>query len=289
MASDSPGFDPILLPAVISINTSLGGALLCFALYILRSGSADIADLTSDFPELEHRLNSVNLSRSFQWVMLILIAGIYYGFLISAEFSLFPDRSLPERWSVIAGTRVPFLLYFVATPILTFGTWIFTVVYWQQLRALILLARNLPLEISQLIRYQQISNPFVRLVVVFSFLSTLFPIALFVPSEVPTEAVFGALMASSAFIAVCIAYFVPVTILRNRIRDLLFDAQLAVAQEMKDESLSAQDYERLMVKQMYLESRWEWPLASNVQKIIVFVLLPPFAWVMAAAVENFLF
>ena len=71
--------------------------------------------------------------------------------------------------------------------------------------------------------------------------------------------------------------------------DLLHQAQISVAQEMKNENLAAADQERLMVKQMYLESRWEWPLASNIQKIIVFGLLPPAAWVMAAVVENLLF
>lgn len=263
--------------------------MLCLAVYFLRSSSADINDLASDSPELVDMVKSSAISPRWQWLLLLLLIGIYYSALVSAEFSMFPDRILVERWEIITGTAIPIMLYFVATPLLTLGAWLFTMVYWQQLVTLTRLARHLPLKISQLIRYQQISNPFVRLVIVFSFLSTLFPISLLVPDKVPVEAVVLTSITVGAFLTVCALYLIPVTILRNRIHDLLNQALLTVADQMKDENLTDKEHEQLMTKQMYLESRWEWPLASNIQKIIVFGLLPPAAWVMAAAVENLLF
>jgi hypothetical protein len=32
--------------------------------------------------------------------------------------------------------------------------------------------------------------------------------------------------------------------------------------------------------------RWEWPIASHLQKLILFGLLPPLTWVVAAMIEN---
>tara|TARA_B110000259_G_C13887535_1_gene351550 strand:- start:502 stop:732 length:231 start_codon:yes stop_codon:yes gene_type:complete len=42
----------------------------------------------------------------------------------------------------------------------------------------------------------------------------------------------------------------------------------------------------LLTHQMFLESRWDWPIASHVQKLVLFGLLPPLAWVLAAMIEN---
>jgi hypothetical protein len=42
----------------------------------------------------------------------------------------------------------------------------------------------------------------------------------------------------------------------------------------------------LLTHQMFLESRWEWPIASHVQKLVLFGLLPPTTWMLAAMIEN---
>jgi hypothetical protein len=42
----------------------------------------------------------------------------------------------------------------------------------------------------------------------------------------------------------------------------------------------------LLMHQMFIESRWEWPIASHVQKLILFGLLPHLTWVVAAMIEN---
>jgi hypothetical protein len=31
---------------------------------------------------------------------------------------------------------------------------------------------------------------------------------------------------------------------------------------------------------------WEWPIAAHVQKLILFGLLPPLTWMLAATIEN---
>jgi hypothetical protein len=42
----------------------------------------------------------------------------------------------------------------------------------------------------------------------------------------------------------------------------------------------------LLTHQMSLESRWDWPIENHVQKLILFGLLTPFTWMLAAMIEN---
>jgi len=94
-APATPGFDPILLPAVTFVITCIGGAMFCLALYFLRSSSVDILGLTADYLDLTDRVNSTAIAPRWQWLLLLVMAGIYYGALISAEFSMFPERDGP--------------------------------------------------------------------------------------------------------------------------------------------------------------------------------------------------
>jgi hypothetical protein len=42
----------------------------------------------------------------------------------------------------------------------------------------------------------------------------------------------------------------------------------------------------LLTYRMFLDSLWDWPIASHVQKLILYGLLPPLTWVVAAMIEN---
>ena len=95
-------------------------------------------------------------------------------------------------------------------------------------------------------------------------------------------------------------YAYPILILRNRIRDekqrelnIVFqslqgndEAIKAISIQGRGVPISTSD---LLTHQMFLESRWEWPIASHVQKLILFGLLPPLTWVLAATIENALY
>lgn len=81
-------------------------------------------------------------------------------------------------------------------------------------------------------------------------------------------------------------YFIPIMMLRNRIKAEVQKQLRELAETMQ--SLSTPE-DKLLIRQMYLESRPQWPLATEVQKVIVFGLLPPLAWIMAAVVENLLY
>ena len=95
-------------------------------------------------------------------------------------------------------------------------------------------------------------------------------------------------------------YAYPILILRNRIRDEKQNELNVVLQSLRgnDEAIKAINIRGrgvpstttdLLTHQMFVESRWEWPIASHVQKLILFGLLPPITWVLAAAIENVLY
>ena len=45
----------------------------------------------------------------------------------------------------------------------------------------------------------------------------------------------------------------------------------------------------LLTHQMFVESRWEWPIASHVHQLILFGLFAPCAWALAATIEYALY
>ena len=42
----------------------------------------------------------------------------------------------------------------------------------------------------------------------------------------------------------------------------------------------------LMAYEQQIKNIWEWPIQSYVQRILLYVLLPPLAWILAALVEQ---
>jgi hypothetical protein len=100
------------------------------------------------------------------------------------------------------------------------------------------------------------------------------------------------------FIAlILLPYAYPVWILRTRIKDkkraqmgqvtpALWGNKKAVKKiAIRDLGTSTTTAE-LLTHQMFLESRWDWPVENHVQKLILFGLLLPFRWVLAAMIEN---
>jgi hypothetical protein len=98
-------------------------------------------------------------------------------------------------------------------------------------------------------------------------------------------------------VAVLLPYVYPVWILRNRIRDKKLAEMGQITRSLRgdkeavktinihalDAPTTAAD---LLTHRMFLDSLWEWPIASHLQKLILFGLLPPLTWVVAAMIEN---
>jgi hypothetical protein len=98
-------------------------------------------------------------------------------------------------------------------------------------------------------------------------------------------------------VAILLPYVYPVWILKNRIRDKKIAEMGQITRSLRgdDDAMSKISIQGrgaptttvdLLMHQMFIESRWEWPIASHLQKLILFGLLPPLTWVVAAMIEN---
>ena len=99
--------------------------------------------------------------------------------------------------------------------------------------------------------------------------------------------------------ALGISFVRPVLLVRNRVKAAKTAELRAVrAALMGDRSgltvtsigrfadeFSAPD---LLSYQQRVEQIWEWPVQSSLQRILLYVMLPPLAWVLAALIERLL-
>ena len=132
-------------------------------------------------------------------------------------------------------------------------------------------------------------------------LTSTYPFLLLILEEL-NEAVwlvtFFALLSGLLIVAM---YLLPVIVLRNRVRRqreneliVIYEALTNGEPVVEFEGQLSQQLEPtsksdLLIQQMYVESRWDWPVGMHVQRVVLFGLLPPFTWVMAAFVENVIF
>jgi len=168
--------------------------------------------------------------------------------------------------------------------------------------SLIHVTRHMKVNLLQLSRYSAIANPVVSFVVILLAGLSLWPLMiLFVD-----DSTFSTVMAVTALgilltgFPILLLYAYPILILRNRIRNEKQKELNVVFQALEgdDEAIKAISIQGrgvpstttdLLTHQMFVESRWEWPIASHVQKLILFGLLPPVAWVLAATIEYALY
>jgi len=167
---------------------------------------------------------------------------------------------------------------------------------------LIHVARHIKIDMLQLNDYSAVANAGVRFFLSYIPFLSFFLLVIFLKNE-ETEALAIAfnlrLIMVSGLVAVVLLllYGYPVWILRNRIRNQKIVDLAQVTRALRGDRGAANSIviqglgkptttSDLLTHQMFLESRWEWPIASHVQKLILFGLLPPLTWVMAAIIEN---
>ena len=194
------------------------------------------------------------------------------------------------------------LLVLLLLPLMSLAWGIGMAIGVGQIRCLIRLARTIRVEFLQMDRYCALANPAIRVILIAVSIVSLFPIMmLYVDDAVfSTQVAKMVLMMLVSAVPLIVMWSCPVLILRNRIRDRKAqelhnimlalqgqDVTLTLARPQNpDTPLSTAD---LLTHQMFIESRWEWPVAAHVQKLILFGLLPPTTWVLSAGIENFMF
>ena len=101
------------------------------------------------------------------------------------------------------------------------------------------------------------------------------------------------------FAMLAFAYYVakPIIILRSKIKqakaheiDVIRKALAGDRNKLQESQIAhvAAEFAApdLMIYEQRIQSIWEWPIQGKVQRIALYVLLPPLAWVLAALVER---
>jgi hypothetical protein len=173
------------------------------------------------------------------------------------------------------------------------------IVIVSQIVSLIHAARHIKIDFLQLNDYAAIANPGARIFLCnIPFLGLMPLLMLYGDDAVNTAFLMQmSLVVVFTMVAMVLPFVYPVWILRNRIRDKKIAEmdQITLALRGDKEAVKTIVIQGLgtptttadlLTHQMFLESRWDWPIASHVQKLVLFGLLPPLAWVLAAMIEN---
>lgn len=101
----------------------------------------------------------------------------------------------------------------------------------------------------------------------------------------------------AAMMICCIPFIHPVGVVRDRIAEVKQAEILSIRKALAGDrsaleqsqiahiadEFSAPD---LMMYEQYVKDIWEWPILGYVQRLLLYVLLPPLAWILAALVEQ---
>ncbi len=281
------------------INSLLIGFTVFCCIALARTTEADIK-LLSDVDSGVGALST--LLRADQRTIVIAVSATTIALLAFSPINHALNQNLTLVDSVKNHAEAgigPWIIFLPMPLLLGSAIGLATAIVIQQIRTLLQVAREINIELLNLDHYTAIASPFIRYVTIVLFAFSGFPplILLDDPTLSSGLSVVGVLMLL-VYVPILTGYFIPIFILRNRIRDAKRLALNAITQarsgdqavldslKMPHGDLPAPD---LLTQQMFLEARWEWPIASHLQKLILFGMLPPLTWVLAALVENILF
>ena len=283
------------------IMCSTIGLVLGFNIMLVRTTEADLRYLStaSNFEV------SFNLLTPKASVFLPLVTGVAVLTTLASPILAAQrlDISLIEAFNAFYAAGAPLqILMFILFPVVGIAWGIGVAIGVTQIKCLISVARTIPIDLFQLTHYEALTNPTIRVLSITLALSSIFPLFMLltedpIVNDQLTRLLIAALLAITPAL---VAWCYPTLILRNRIRlkktqelDRLLLAILGDDEALdlscipkRGNQITTAD---LLVHQMFIESRWEWPIASHVQKLILFGLLPPLTWVLAAMIENLLY
>lgn len=275
-----------------------GPVLVVFFLALARAIEVDLKVLASFDDAIDASIERLRPKRALCSICLII--GLLYGFLMNpAITSIQHDYTLVEasvRWAA-GGPHV--IQGFILMPIngLILGMGFIVIV--SQVVGLIHAARHIKIDFLQLNDYAAIANPGVRMFLCSIPFLGLMPLLMLYGDDPGNTAFLMrlSLVIAFTFVVMILPYVYPVWILRNRIRDNKIAEMDQITMALRGDKDAVKTIviqglgtptttADLLTHQMFLESRWDWPIASHVQKLVLFGLLPPLAWVLAAMIEN---
>jgi len=289
--------------ATIIMYMSLNISFVPFlTVLFVRKAESDLEHLSNDQSLLNQSIQLVQPGKSIVFFILasfILLMVFWFPVLRAMRLEVTLTESFAQLHS--AGIAMMVFMYLLS-PLAAIVIGIFVSWLIGQIRSLIHLARHVDIDLFDLDRYASVANPAVRLILLGSLTFCFMPLmdlyiddARFSASAVKMFQITSLVMAPVFFF-----YCYPVFILRNRIRSCKLSQLDLVKKALKEDQgilagLSRYDtgtsvsMDGMLTRQMFLESRWEWPIATHIQRLILFGLLPPITWVLAATIENMLY
>ena len=277
----------------------LGAGILVVSLALARAVEVDLKALALFDNVVEASIERLEPTRALRFTCIIF--GLSIGYLvIPISISLGSrDPSVIEVFTEYA-TGGPELIYlFILSPLNGLMAGMCCAIAISQIISLTHAARHIKIDFLQLSDYAAIANPGVRVFLCAVPLLSIFPLMMMNVDD-PEDAdlmMRVSLMIVLLAVALLLLYLYPVWILRNRIKDKKLAEMGQITRSLlgDDDAMSTISIHGrgaptttvdLLMHQMFIESRWEWPIASHVQKLILFGLLPPLTWVVAAMIEN---
>jgi hypothetical protein len=283
------------MSAMIMLVSFLAGTALLLTIALSRTTESDLEVLKQFDDCIAESVISLRPSRRLLCFCLpgyVMFVMLYFSMMVM----LIADASLSQAIIGMYSSGLVFAWFsFVLIPTTGLLLGVFLAVFLCQIQSLYLTARNLTVDLWCLDQYSTIANPTVRFALFAIGFLTLLPLLAFYVDEpeFQVQLMRVGLSMLAVIVVIVVAYLYPVHVLRIRIRDRRqaelnvimraakgdADAKAAIPESVSD----------LVAYRMFLDSLWDWPIASHVQKLILFGLLPPLTWVLAALIENTLY
>ena len=296
-----PGGSDFMLKNMLGLFVFLASLFALFLTLVLsRATESDLRQLALIDSSAEDGIRLLRPSKYIMLPSIVFAITIFFIVFLAAKLP-FLDRTVIESFSALnSGGMNWIVIQYVFVPLLGVAGGTTLATHLSQSQSLVHTARHLNIDLLQLSQYTNIANPLVRFVVAMLLILTLCPFfVVFDPAlGNAVQLVMLALVIVSTPILLLYAY--PILVLRNRIKEEKVRELSIVFQALEgdDEAITAARIRRpgpplsigdLLTHQMFVESRWEWPIASHLQKLILFGLLPPLTWVLAATIENVIY
>jgi hypothetical protein len=276
---------------------SSSGLGLFVTLALSRTTESDLYQLTLIDRSIE---DAIRLLRPRMHILFpsIIFCIIFFMTLFFAPKMIQTESSAIERFAALNSGGIQGIVNeYVLGPLLGLIGGVSLASYLTQVRSLTHAAHCLKIDLLQLSQCSNIANPLIRFIIVCLLTLTTGPILMLVDPATSRAILWIILAFALVLTPMVLLYAHPVLILRNRIKeekvrelDIVFQALEGNNEVIKSGRIKSRDVPMstgdLLIQRMFIESLWEWPIAAHVQKLVLFGLLPPLAWVLAAMIEN---
>ncbi len=274
-----------LLPPVFFIWLSLQ---LSIYYAVSRAFDADMRLINSVHSPQQY-LRDWSIPGIYILVLTLALLAITYALGHIIDFQRFGFEPRLRFFEILNEGSAMIIIWYVLLPITSLTTSFTLLGFLKQAKVLSSIATDIPIKLQKLDDYQLLANMFVR-IAISGLLIMSFSIASFEYADIGGNAVLLMLIVLLPLLA---AFGWPIWVIRNRVQEQKKQTIENIIKEIENLDLSVSEdrgqHAYLLTRQMFVESRWEWPISSHVQKLIIFGLIPPLTWVLAALVENLLF